>query len=100
MGRTSTVTPSGLAATTALMASPMFSLPSDMTTRRFWPVSGNAAVASRIAAARSVRSVPTTAWIFCTSTAALGDDSMLASAPKTITPALSSFFFSLEMRLT
>ena len=41
----------------ALMASPMFSLPSVSSTRRFWPVSGNAAVPSRIAAARSVRSV-------------------------------------------
>ena len=34
------------------------------STRRFWPVSGKAAVPRRIAAARSVRSVPTTANSF------------------------------------
>ena len=89
-----------LAASTALMASPTFSLPSVSRTRRFWPVSGKAAVPSRIAAARSVRSVPTTAWIFCKSRAELGEDSMLASLPKTITPALSVLFFCLAILLT
>ena len=87
---TSIVTPSGFAAKTAPRASPMFSLPSDMITSRFCPVSGKAAVPSRIAPAISVRSVPTTAWIFSTLTMGLIDDSMLASLPKTRTPARST----------
>ena len=78
----------------------MFSLPSDSRTSRFWPVSGKAAVPSRIAPARSVRSVPTTAWIFSTLTNGLTDDSMLASLPKTSTPALSTAFFRAKASLT
>jgi hypothetical protein len=83
----------------AAMASPIFSLPSERRTRRFWPVSGKAALPRRMAEAMSVRSWPTTALIFWTSTMGLADDSMAASVPKTRTPALSGFSFSLATRL-
>ena len=69
-------------------------------TSRFWPVSGKAAVPNRMALARSLRSVPTTAWIFCTSTWLLGVISMAAPLPKTTTPPRSTVFLSSETRLT
>ena len=96
-GTTSTVTSSGLAAITACTASPMFSLPSEKSTSRFWPVSGNAAVPRRMAPAISVRSAPTTVWMVLVCRAiGVRDNSMPASVPNTIKPALSVDCFSAE----
>ena len=99
-GTTSSVTPCDFALATAAIASPMFSLPSDMITNRFWPVSANAAVPSRIAEARSERCVSTTASTFSRLIASFGIRSMLASVPKMMTPALSTDFFCSAILLT
>ena len=79
---------------------PTFSFPSESSTSLFWPVSGKAAVPRRRALAMSVRSTPTTAWIWRKSIWELGLVSMEASAPKTKTPAVSLAFLALKDWLT
>ena len=78
----------------------MFSFPSDISTIRFCPVSAKAAVASRTAEATSDLCVSTTASTFSKLIASFGIRSMLASVPKMMTPALSSFFFCSAILLT
>ena len=101
-GSTSSVTPNRRAASTACIASPMFSLPSESSTRRFCPVSGKAAEPRRSALAMSVRSVGTTArtLVSLVSILSLAVVSIAGSVPNTSRPERSSFFFSPANLLT